>query len=74
MISPDGHPPCRKKCQTSLDSVHSCTYCVYSFDIAIRVQGLFTCGTQILATASIQGWQVFRSARPGVRRQFESGV
>ena len=35
---------------------------------------LFTCGTRILATASIQGWRVFRSARPGVRRQFESGV
>ena len=44
-------------------------YCVYSFDIAIRVQGLFTCpcATRILAVASIH------SAHQKVRQQFESG-
>ena len=33
MSSHDDCPPLLKKCQTSLDSMHSCTYRVYSFDI-----------------------------------------
>ena len=33
MSSDDKCPLLLKKCQTSLDSVHSCTYHVYSFDI-----------------------------------------
>ena len=30
--------------------------------------------TRILAAASIQEWRLFHSARPEVRRQFESGI
>ena len=30
IISQDDHPPCLKNCWTSLDSVSSCTYCIYS--------------------------------------------
>ena len=36
MSSHDDRPPCLKKCQTFLNSMHSCTYRVYSFYIAIR--------------------------------------
>ena len=35
IISHDDRPSCLKKCQTSLNRVCSCTYRVYSFDIAI---------------------------------------
>ena len=43
--------------------------------IAIQDMRLFTCacGTWILATASIQEWQLFHSAHPEVWRQFKSG-
>ena len=60
--------------QMSLDSVRSCTYHVYSFDIAIWDTRLFTCtcATWILATASIRERGLFCSARPEVWWQFEN--
>ena len=76
MSSHNDCPPFLKKCQTSLNSVRSCTYCVCSFGIAIQAWGLFTwaCATRILAAASIREWWLFPSARPEVRRLIESGV
>ena len=49
---------------------------VYSFDIAIRARGLFTCAraTQIFAAGSIRERRLFRSACPEMWQQFESGV
>ena len=44
--------------------------------LSFETRGLFTCAcaTQILAAASIRERRLFRSARPEVRRQFESGA
>ena len=59
-----------------MDSVHCCTYRVCSFDIAIqdRLVHVRMCySIRILAAASIQERRLFRSARPEVRQQFESG-
>ena len=76
MISHDDRPLCLKECRTSLDSMCSCTYCVYSFHIAIWAQDLLicACATRILTVASIRERRLIHSACPEVRRQFESGV
>ena len=61
----------------NLPACNYCTYCVYSFDIAIRDTRLVQvrmCFTQTLAVASIWERRLFRSARPEVQRQFESSV
>ena len=79
MISHDDRPPCLQKCWTSLDSMCSCTYHIYSIRhliLSFETQGWFTCAcaTWILATASIREQQLFHSTRPEVQRQFESSV
>ena len=74
MISHNDRPPCLKK--TSLDSMRSCVYRVYSFDIAVRDPRFLhvrMCNS-IIAAASIRERWLFRSARPVVRRQIESRV
>ena len=71
MISRDDHPPCLKKCQTSLDSMRSYTYQVILIDIAIRDPRFVH---MRIAAASIWEQRLFRSACPDMRRQFESGV
>jgi len=44
--------------------------------LSFETRGLFmcACATRILAAASIRERQLFRSAHPEVRRQFESGI
>ena len=63
------------KCQTSLDSVHSCTFRVYLFDIAIwDTRFVDGCISNSNISRSIQERRLFRSARLELRQQFESGV
>ena len=66
LISHDDRPLCLKKCRGPIR---------VAIRALIRARGLFTCtcASRILAAASIRERRLFRSARPEVRRQFESG-
>jgi len=70
MTSHVERPSCLKKCQTLLDSSLGTVTTVVAFDIAIELQGLFTCtcATRILAVASYRERRsLFCSARSEVR-------